>query len=510
MSIARSVGRSVLIAVVILGVTPSAVRAQQLDSTTEAAVFLLRDSMRVRKDNRHVRYLRALRLLHDPALERFFRKLTESRHTVLRVHGILGLAECSPKENRIELELLTEMDNARLQQFVTTLAMDQKLLSVDQATQLMVNRPDLPESVRMAVATFLMKHKAEPDAKFLEETVRSDNVRWSSLAALLLAQRGNAEALEQLEALSQSNTPQRDKVRSMLLQTAFTSEFDRVGDWALSICTEPADRGTSEGLRRLALRVALRFGAPGAVAVWQQHYESAADDVQRLRIALIALSVAHWNEEKLFDLLIRSGNELMRQIGRIGAAVASRQAIAEAVTAAIELNNWRISDWAYVYARDHAIDEDALRIMLGLILTIEGPARSRGYRLQRAVTAAATLADRDVTIAAALLAPMLKDPEMSLATRRAILLGLVQCQKNDPYLVIKGVKPFGDDLSDYLVLLITAKSGQKLSTNQNRDLLMIVEGGVNFPADLRLQAAWAYLKLTGRTEEALAAVLNKP
>ena len=509
MNLVRAVRRTVLAALMgataLATATPQVARASELDDTTKSAIYLLRASMKVKKNGQHVRMLRALRQLHDPELVRLFNRLTNARSPDLQIHGILGQAECDPRKG-IDLDRLANIDNAQMQWWVTTLAIDLDLLDIDAASELMFNHPDLHPSVRIAVATFLMRHKQPTDVAFLKQMSESSKLFRASLAALLLLQNGDPTRMKHLQDLNESESSHRDTVRDKLLRTAFTSGFERAAPWALWVGTEPPSR-SSPALRRLALKVALRFNAPGAVEAWQDQFASATDDLERFRMALGALNVAHWVDPLLFNPLRRSDDQALRRMGEAGAAVASRREIVDAVIEVLSLNRSMIHTWALDYAGELAEDHDASRILLGLIRSFDGPTQGASHRLQVAVAATTVLVDHGAEAAAVQLRPILTDPQTSGTLLQGILLGLVQCTA-DPLPVIAGIESFNKAQSDNLALLIAAKHGHELSKSQSRTLALLVEGGLAFPSDLRLQAAWAYLKRTGTTRLALDAVLG--
>ena len=491
------------LAVALLAIGPSL--AAGLDKTTESAVYLLRASMNVEKDaGRADRMLTALGYLRDPQLAPFFENLAASDHGLLQIHGMLGLAECD-QSKRIDLVRLSELERPAVQQRVVSVAMDRELLDLDQAKQLM-GWTDLDPAVRAVVAVFLERRGAPADLAFLREASASEIVSLASWASLLLLQNGDPSAMAQLERLSQSNNPGRDAICQSLLRTAYLAKFDRVGPWAMKIIAAEGD----SPLGQLALATALRFAAPGAPEKWQEWFAAESDLVAQMRVALIGLGVAPWVDPTLYEPLINADDATLQQIGKSGAAVAAKENIAEAVITAIELNQSQVTGWALNYAKEHATDEDARSIMLAVILAFDGPKQRQTQRLQYARWASNFLADRNPHEAAVLIRPILADPNTHRKLARGIVAGLAACRKTDPYDIIAGLRPFNnaDAPTEGLALLIAARHGQALSPADVRDLSLLVRGGAGLSDDLRVQAAWAYLRHTGKTQLALAEVLG--
>ncbi|MAE65531.1 MAG: hypothetical protein CMJ18_14770 [Phycisphaeraceae bacterium] len=480
--------------------------ADDTDQTTQSAIFLLRRCRKRQRDYRGMAtgstMLRALRQLGDPELAPFFRALIDTERPWLTVHGILGLAECS-EDQRIDLSLISEMENELLQRMVLSAAMDLDLIDVAQVRQVMA-WSDLHESVSVLAAVHLIGHGEAPDLDALRSATESEKLGRASLAALLMVQSGETGYGQQLTELSESDHPDRDKVREHLLRTSFKSEFDLVGPWALSISEqEDAD----PRMRRLALQVALRFNTSGAVQTWRKQFLATADHVERIRLALVALNVSHWAQPRLFETLIESSDALLEQIGRTGQAVASRKEIVTEVGKAIEQNHQKVSDWALDYAHELAEKQDARHILLAIILAFEGPPRNLARRLKNSIAATSTLMDHDPDAAKEMLRPILLSPETDTRLKRGILAGLVQSRKQNPMPIIEGV-PLAHPQDYQLTLLIRARQGLDLSEEDLENLALMVRGGGKFSPHLRLQAAWTYLKYVDRTEMALEAALQ--
>jgi len=496
-------------------------KAAELDKTTRSAVNLLRSSMSARKDRQHLDMVRALRQLDDPELQPFFSKLVDGDDQILRGHGLLGLAECSP-EKRIDTLRLTMFEVPALQRRVISFAMDEDLLGHDQAEQLM-NSHGLDPTVRAVAASFLLMNGKIPDADFLRESMSSDNIALAGLSAMLLLQLGDDTVLAQLKQLGRLQTAVeqtdqraiqrrarsqgqlRDRVRAQLLRTAFQSEFHRVASWAMLISAEDEADAV---LQRLALLVALRFGAPEAVDVWRKQFKSASQRVVRVKIAMVALNAAHWLEPHNFNLLIGSDDRMLHLIGKAAAAVASGKNIVGSVLKAIELNNEQINNWAMDYAVKLASDQDAQAILLGLILAFEGDQLGKAQRLSHAIDATTAMSNDHPDAARVLLRPLLAEANTDRQLVRGILIGLIKSDALDSYPIIDGLTPFKDTRAANLAMLITAKHGHDLTDHQLHDLALLVRGGGKLQRHFRIQAAWAYLKQTGKTRLALAEALG--
>jgi hypothetical protein len=490
--------------VFILSATP-ALRGDVEQQTFEAAVFLLRESMEPSRDGRHNIMLRALRHLEDPLLEPFFAELVTMRDTTFKVHGLLGLAEIHP-DKKLDLVRLASISQPAEQAQVVSAAMDSKMLSDEQATDIL-NWPGLETSIKMLVAAQLVQAKQFDRPELLLDALESDNIARQYLARMLLAQIGDAEALARMDDLSRSDTPERDAVRLMLLTTALRFEFDCMGPWALRVATEP---GINRQLSLLALKTALRFHVPGAEAMWTQRFTSTTDLAEKTRLALVALQLSPWLDGKFFDVLTREDDALLNDIGRAGAAVATKQNVAAVVTALVGRNFGPTNRWAMSYAMHEATKDDTATIFTAYIEAYQqAPDQRADERIDEVVSVTQLFFDAEPDRATKLLRPILADPKSQPRLIQAILLGLVRCREDNPMRVIEGLGPFKNHDAEQLALLVQARYGQGMSPDALHDLGLMVRGGGIRKDALRVQAAWLYLRITNQVDSALAQVLGQ-
>ncbi len=484
-------------------------QAQNQDEAVQAAIYLLRSAMSPTPDGQSVQLLRALRQMGDPALQPYFSQLYQSSSPVLKIHGILGLAECCP-EKQLDLgrlNMLTDKDSIPVQVEMVNAAMDSDVLSDDQARQL-IDSKGTDVAIKVLVSAPLIKSKTLPTLDHLKEAAKSDIIVRKIVALVMLIQCGDPTAYKRLEELDHSDDPKRDKGREMALERALRYEFDATGPWALHISNEP-DVTPRVGL--LGLRVALRFNAPGAVAAWQKQFESSNDAVTRMRLALLALQLSPWMPADFFQPLVNSSDPLIKQMGVTSVAVANHKDVAPAITALIKMYHPIANNWALTYAHKEATPSDAKTIYLTLIRAAdEGGEANRSQRLDDALLATQMLYEADPAEAVKVLRPLLTDSKTSLFLQQSILVGLIATKTPGAEQVVSGIT-FNDMDTSHLALLLLAKPAKPLTPLQMEDFSMLVRGGGGLPQTLRMQAAWTYLKITHKTKEALAEVLaNAP
>ena len=442
--------------------------------------------------------------MKDPTLAPLFQGLIAEEHPALKVHGLLGMAQIDP-DGMVDLTRIVSLDNRVTQSQALSAALDSKLLSSDQAQQLL-DSPGIDEGVKVVLAIRLIGEPEFKHVDLLEQASQSEILARNSLAALALLQLGHEDALGKLQALNQSTDPQRDNIRLMLLRTALKCEYDRAGPWAAEISVEPA---IVPRLNLLAIHVALRFGATGAEQIWQREFDATIDSAQRARLALLALHLSSYVKSEIFEVLLRTEDPLLKQVGLAGKAVRSGDRPVEAVVQLIQMQNPPVNQWALAYARN-ADPDQSVRILLALILSVEQELKGNaGTLLNNVAQATQTLFDLEPERATQLLRPKLTDPAADPHLIQAILSGLIQAKEADPWRVVDGLLPLAHPNANNLAVLLLARHGQSLDQQQLEDLRVVVRGGGGLPNGMRVQAAWIYLKITNQTDKAVAEIFGR-
>ncbi len=511
----------------------------EADPAMRSAIQLLRSSTRLRRDGGHVLMMRSLRQMDDPALVPVFKSWADSGQPALQVHGILGLAQNAP-QHRLDVDRVLAIDNPAVQAQLMVAAIDGDLLGTDQA-RAFLHHPDLNPGVKLLPALYLVQEEQPVEPAVLDEIAAApveDHLvlvpmialkkqRWTvdqvtglelevrrALVSLIKLQLGDAQAVDQLNALDQHLPPPvHDPVLQLLLATVVRSELARTEAWAGRFMTAPT---VNEAIKMLSLQAGLRFDWPGAPGAWQRWYDSPPDATDpsgllahRLRLALVALRTARWQNPGLFETLMNEQDPLLRSIGYAGRAIASREGVGEAVRQLTTFNHPTINPWAIAFAKNRCQPEDARVILSGLITARDPSKQSASQWLNQVAAATEGLCDLDPDAAVEQLRPILQSPQTDDRLIQGVLYGLVRSSRDSqPHRVIESLGPFADPDAAQLALVVTAKSGQSLSAQQQADLKLIVRGGGGMQDPLRIQAAWAYLRLTDRTGLAIERALG--
>ncbi len=475
-----------------------ALRAE--DQTAEQAIWLLKKATLIHRDGSHNLLLRSLRQMRDPQLEPLFSDLVQRRFPTMKVHGVLGLAEISPKQ-RLDLALLADIEQLMTQAQLVSAALDAEMLNIDDCRQI-INWPGLDPSVKVIVAAKLIGEGEKFEPKLLDEAQTSDNLGLSSMATLMKLQLGDAAMNKPLAELNQSDAPNRDQVRLLLLHTAMRYKFDTIGPWALRMLDEP---DLDRALSYRALRTVLMFQPAQAASHLVRRFEATDNPAERIRLSIMALDDAAKLEPGVFQPMLQCDQKLVQQVARVGAALASKRPAHDPIVQLIGRYNVLGSRWAFKYADDLPA-EQAGPIYIELIRSAEkSPSHFRPQAMELVVMAAQKLYESGSATSTLRELFGSVDP----LSREAMLMGLIRTHEGDPTKVIAGMQDWNSEFAGSLALLLRAKHGQTLDDKQMEQLSTMVRGGIRDLQDpLRIQAAWIYLKLTRQDRVALASVLG--
>jgi len=356
------------------------------------------------------------------------------------------------------------------------------------------------------------------------------------LAALLLHQMGDARGTRGLIALNNADGPARDPVRATLLETARTHRLDRAGTWAYSIASEP---DLPPRLGELALEVAAGFGDARAHRRWAAQVRAAGDSLpRRTRLALTGLAFATAAEPEVFNVVAVDGDPFVATVGRAARAVADAShpaadashpaadashlaadashpsadashpaadaspEAADALTAALDAlhatDHPRAHAWLAAFAADPSTPDavavaTARRLVTGFRT---GHATGRTRRLQAVLDAVETLLGRGPAVAADEVPAVLNGADADPAWTQAVLLGLIRSRTPAAAAIARGVAVPSDPDAEALALVLRLRSGGEVGPRLRATLTRVLRGQTALDDELRVQAAWAYLKRT--------------
>ncbi|MEE9405728.1 MAG: hypothetical protein V3V20_12625 [Algisphaera sp.] len=500
---------------------------------TQAALALIHDAMTVSPEGRYHRLLRALRFLEDPDLRPLFARLREDDHAALRVHGLLGTAELS-KPRGLTTEDLVDLERDDQRAEVVGAALDGDLLNDATLDQLLA-WPGLRPEVKLLLATRrVAAGRVKPGsaahtamiATLEQEVVPTapgeapDNAPGQrGLAALLLHQLADARGTRALADLNNSPAASRNSVRATLLETARTHGLQHAGTWALSVASES---NLPPRLEDLALDVAARFGNAHAHQRWSEHYAQAltkGHGSDQSRLALAALEFASAAKPDFFNALADNPDPFVSAVGNACRAIArfesestpshNNQANPQLLEALAQLHATHhplAHAWLARYAQApntsplHATA--VARQLIAHYKTSHAVGRTR--RLQAVLDAVEILLKCDPkadTFLARVLHPSRANAPYATTTwTEAVLLGLIRSRTDAATRTASQLPPFTTGNTRALALLLRLRSGTALDENDRVILGQVLRGQTQLDDELRIQAAWAYLKRTDNTD----------
>ncbi|MEX2214591.1 MAG: hypothetical protein WD768_10710 [Phycisphaeraceae bacterium] len=474
--------------------------AQEQDPAVDSAVYLLRSAMTPDRQGAYNQLIRALRQLQDPQIKPLYEAMSVSDNPILKIHGILGLAECTP-DRKLNLALVAEIKDSRIQQELLSSALDSELLDVTSAKQ-MLGWEGLEIDSKLIVAIHLLSKGEFKDVALVKKALEGDFPMRKAVAGLLLTELGDPAGPAQLKAVNDIPGAARDQVRALMLQTIFRFKMDKCAEWASSVA---ADASTDEKVMLLALRTAMRFGSKSAVVTWKQKFAASTDAADRIRLGLSVLNMSEWLSPDLFAPMIDSSDGLMKAMGEAGKAVASKSGVGPALVKLLTHGHPLANTWALAYAHQYADEADRQHILRAAFDAYAGAdEQSKSRRLDEAVTALQLLYDKDTKVAEELIKTILNNPDDHKSLLQGTLFALVRATKGEPHKLVANIdKPFIDHRANSLKLFLLAKNDQPLNPAQLKELSLLVRGGGGVPDTIRIQAAWAYLKVTKQTQVAI-------
>lgn len=493
-----------LLAAAVLG-SPTPAVAQSLEQESyDAATHHLKQGLATGNARKRDQILLALRLTADPALAPYFTYLANLPDEKRAAHGVLGLIE-SGAAPQLDLKRILAIKNAAVQFQIIREAMDSDLLNESLAREALA-ASSLDIRGRISAAIYLLKHNHRVDSVSLVALAGStEDLHLRAMCWALMIQAGDNSAQARLHAIESSDDKQRDAIRTDLMATIIKYDFDRLGPWALDVSREI---GGDDDLVLIALEAALRAGLPEAPNTWRKRFNSTDNLATKLRLSLVALYGSPKANPALFAPMLASQDKLIHQMGKTGQAVATGQSVTEQILELLQMDYYPASIWALNYAKDRAPLETSRRVLLGMILAIDGPDQGKQQRFNRARAAAQFLFERDPQGAGPSLNTILTNFSDDKLKVHAVLMGLIDSAEPGVAEAARGLPPFVDRDTQRLAVMVRALGDQTLDDDQLRELQYLVSGAGQLRETIRIRLGWTYLKMTGQHEGALKDVLS--
>lgn len=528
----------------------------QAPDAEEMAISQLRKAATFRSSGLHHALLLALRDLRDPAMKPFFQSLVQADHWTIQLDAILGLAELGG-ENHVDAFLLGRLREERDRADAVRIALEMGMLDRDQIEKILA-WDDLPSLARVVLLAELRRLGGTPDPALLQRLVTNPDPAIAGLAACIAAQcaapaaapageaspdaskaapdsKGAAPLEQFAQTLRQLQPADRDGVIEEIANAARRYDLPVAIDLlSFRVTGEDEDPGPQESVVGMALALEPKRG----LALWKKMLGRSPSYADRVRDGLILLLSAKRLPPEAFDAIVQekpaekaggkagakteantatnpdgktdgaaavkpSDDPLLKAMVAAGKAVATGRDTAAALAHLYDVGNRRCCRWVLAAAED--LDAaGASSVYEHVIAQVDDPKQRTPDRRNDAIDAAARLIERDPDALKRLLAAAEDDGP----TQEAILLGLANTRSPDAGDAAATVRRIGAGRNDSLALLIMARHRAELAPDDLRLLGLIAGGGGGVDETLRAQAAWLYLKRSGKLESALAKVVG--
>ena len=478
--------------------------AQSISDAATASIDMLRRAVTPNPRGTHAALLFGLRQLRDPQLQPLLQHVAASDDWQSQVHGVLGLAEMS-SEKRVDPALILTI-TPQAQEAAIAAALDLELLSADQMKQLLAHDNLHPMARLFMVAELVMLGEAV-DREDLQRIAHSQDDHVAGLACGLLAQHtGDLTPLYEFQPRLEKLAPALRHSTTIWMFDAFRRyRITSAAPWIESIVQDSAINTQLAYRGVLAL---LQLDPARGLAMWKRWLGENPTYSQRVHWGLALLATDSDIPAAAYDRLVAPGvssddEPLIAPMVAVGKAISTGSDVTEPMIALLERGHAATTEWALRHT-EQLPAEQASRIYQYLIERVTDPQPSQIDPVALASGAAAELGKINPSLALSLLA----QAEDDSAQQQAILLGLLEVDVPACGEAAASLRRVGLGRTDSLALLLMAKHAPLLSAYDQEQLGRLALGGGLLPDVLQMQAAWLYLKHTGRASAALEAALG--
>lgn len=468
------------------------------DAAFEASVRMLRRAIEPGRDGSNIPILGALRQLRDPALQPFFYQLIKTDRPTIQTHAALALAEIDPSRRINPWIISKQLGSPESREAAIASAILRDLIGPEQIKELLTWN-DLEARPRLWLMAEKYKLDGQIDQVALARLAENGDLAIAGLASSLLHQLGNKEPFIAF-AKRLEEAPRGTRIRNLLdlLESLRRYALTSLASWVEgTLASSDFEAAINEEIVFTLLNLDIERG----VKAWTRLLGETPGEGMRVRYGMMLLHTGAKVPAALYDRILNE-NPLVQAIVRMGKALSSGNDVAKTLMELLDVGNHRASAWAMNQAGELPV-ADATRVYSYVIDSVErGSESGRIERSELAMVATIRLFEADEDMAIARLAAAVDDSR----TQEAILLGLLEADSPKAGEAAASLPRQGAGRSDSIALLLMAKHAPRLDSADVTRLGVIAAGGGMLSEVLQAQAAWLYVRHTGRIDEALSRI----
>lgn len=489
----------------------------------DALTAILLESVGVSDTRRRDRTLTGLRKLRDPSTLALFSQLSINSSPMLRVHGLLGLAELEPQRG-LDLLAVSRVPDPRLQGVIIYEALAEGLISEETITELS-SWQTLPARVRLDLAASCAA-RSRPFSITCIETLLPDPDAFNAVAAAVVLKQAGADLASsdqtihaRAAGLALDSGSQAEDFAAFVIEHRLTAAAGALGTLAKTLKPGPAAE---------AVAAALLVTSPednGVLNAAKARLDIAVPAQSRASFAVrfldVSLKLGKATPRVIIAEMTTDPDPLVKSIGAVTHAIADDQASIGPSVAALALRGHVPSvAWALRCAAErHWQDSRTIRLAI-----VDGIAkRPKGSLVDPQLAAMAenavtALVDDDPRVIDRPLGEAISAGDAVLV--RIMLEGTLRSVHADAGALVRQgafdarpAGPWPDKETAALALLVAVRHGEFASDPVERAgrLSAIARGeggGAGLGGVLRAQAAWLALHASGEDRVALTRILS--
>lgn len=453
----------------------------------------------------HHALLVSLRSLRDPQLKPLFDALVHSPDFTTRMHGILGIAELT--DAGVDPALVASLGTTADRSTALRSAISLRLVPPQTAIELL-KLPDLSALDRAALSAELFRMGKPIDPEVVRPALSDPSDEVAGLGAMLMLQAGDRGPWSAfVDRLMTRPAEIRNAVAGELGKAALTYRLVAAVPPLLALASRD---GFAVPTRMAVNAAALSLDRDAGIAAWRDIIatDRAQSTLMRAGLQMLAHEGAVPTE---VVLSLRNGDALIQAIidAIVSCSGTDPDAAAASLEALIATGNRQAMEWA-MRRGSMLPPKAAARVLAAMFAACARPDAVAPVRMM-SLDAATRLAKAEPSAVVALL----KGAAIDETAREILLLGMLSAMSDEPVLAespdftaqaieaAKAARVGATRRAESLALLLQARVSPEIDQETLRALGIVAAGGGAIDPTLQVQAAWLFIRHSGRGNDAL-------